>query len=134
MEISLEAIQEQEITNKHNCLPEIVLIKSPLPICNICHKTNLWLLTPKHTHLPEFKSTATIAKTMWSCLIDYNCLSNKLNVVISHQRSRSRVSPHTPSTDRRYLFSLHRWVTMLAWCPLVCTKLCLTIAHIIDIK
>lgn len=50
-ELSLEVIQlgTTQTLIKHSCFPETILIESPLPICSIYHKTNLWVLTPERT-------------------------------------------------------------------------------------
>lgn len=137
-EINLEAIQPgtTQTLSKHNCFPEIVVIENPLPICNIYHKTNLWLLIPKYTHYPIFKSkSTTLAKTMWSCLclIDCNVTihhTNEISVesLTSQEKCRSIVYvPHIHTTYHYlpqpllgdFFFSVHSSVTILVWYPLV---------------
>lgn len=156
-EISLEAIQLgiTQTASKHNCFPEIVVIENSLPICNNYHKTNLWFLTPQQAHHSIFKSkSATLTKTMWSCLIDCNYSpykwsfygkSNEVSMesLSSQEKCRSIIYiPHTHHTHTTYHYLPHPLLgDFFFFCLQIshnlglissslCTKLYLIVVHI----
>lgn len=128
-EISLEAIQLgiTQTVSKHNCFPEIIVIENSLWICNNYHKTNLWFLTPRHAHHPIFKSkSATLAKTMWSCLIDCNYSpykwsiygkSNEVSMESLSSQEKGRSIVYIPHTHTTYHYLPHPLLGDFFFCP-----------------